>query len=287
MGEYYKAASVEDACRELRGSAGTTTVIAGGQELMLDIREGQTDPTRLVDISEIGTLQTVSEVDNRIEIGACVTYSDVEASPVLAETVPSFVDAVTDIAGPQVRNNGTLGGALCDADPVFDAPPVLLTLDATVEATDGNGSRRIPVSEFFTGRFETALDPGEILTRVTFPRPSEQSAGTYRSMTPRQGDSTVVGVAVRLELDDESVCTTARVGLTNAGDVPLRPRSVETALEGTTVDDGAIDRAVDALRSEIDLPDGTAHSERYRERVLGRLTEQAVRETREKLEGDR
>jgi len=287
MGEYYKAASVEDACRELRGSAGTTTVIAGGQELMLDIREGQTDPTRLVDISEIGTLQTISEVDDRIEIGACVTYSDVEASLVLAETVPSFVDAVTDIAGPQVRNNGTLGGALCDADPVFDAPPVLLTLDATVEATDGNGSRRIPVSEFFTGRFETALDPGEILTRVTFPRPPEQSAGTYRSMTPRQGDSTVVGVAVRLELDDEGVCTTARVGLTNAGDGPLRPRSVETALEGTTVGDGAIDRAVEALRSEIDLPDGTAHSERYRERVLGRLTEQAVRETREKLEEDR
>lgn len=288
MGTYYTAHSIEDAQRSLRQSDGSAAVIAGGQELMLDIRRGAMNPGHLVDISDVDELNRVFQTADDIRMGACVTYRELETDPVIRSELPSFVAAVEDIAGPQIRNNGTLGGALCDADPVFDMPAVLLALDASVAATADGETRTVPVSSFYTGHRETALDPDEILTTILVPKPPERSAGAYRSMTPREGDSTVAGVAVRLDFDADGACRLARIGLTNAGDVPARATDAESVLEGERIDDTRIDDAVAVLRAGLDLREDALSSSAYREEVFARLTARAIRDVRDDVvEGHR
>jgi len=282
MESYYKASTVPEAYDLLQNNT-DALLIAGGQELMLDIRHGKTEPDLLVDISEIEELTQITQTTDDIQIGACVTYSDLEQSPLIRSELPYFVEAVEDVAGPQVRHNGTLGGALCDADPVFDMPAVLLTLDATVTAVAGEQSRTIPLAEFFTGYCRTILESDEVLTTISVPKLGDRTAGTYRSMTPREGDSTVVGVAVRLTYDVEGVCEQARIALTNADAVPKRAISAESAIEGTAVTDTAIDAAVEGLRTELDLESDHQMSRAYRENVLVRITTQAIRDVRTDL----
>jgi len=282
MDSYYKANSVTDAHDVLRKNT-DASLIAGGQELMLDMRHGETEPDLLIDISEIDELTTITETADAIHIGACVTYSELETSTLVSSELPYFVDAVEDIAGPQVRNNGTIGGALCDADPVFDMPTVLLTLDTSLTADAGGESRTVPVSDFFTGYCQTSLDSDEVLTKISVPKIGDQTAGTYRSMTPREGDSTVVGVGVRLTVDGDGICSDARIALTNADVVPKRAISAESVLEGTVVTAADTDRAVEELETALNLDENHQTSRSYRKNVLKRLTGKAIEETRRKV----
>jgi len=285
MQKYYRADSIRDAHRALRDSE-DAEVIAGGQEVMLDLRRGEMSPTTLVDISDVDQLCEITHTEDAVRIGACVTYRDLETDAELRTAIPYFVEAVEDIAGRQVRNYGTLGGALCDADPVFDMPAVLLTLDAGVTARSGDETRTIPVSGFYTGHCDTDLAPEEILTTIRVPKLSPRTGGTYRSMTPRDGDATVAGVAVRLGLDETGLCQTARIGLTSAGAIPTRASDAESVLEGTEIADTQIDAAVSSLRSNLDLLPDPLFSRTYRKTVFTRLTTQAIRDVRTQLLGD-
>ncbi len=282
MESYYRANSVGDASDVLQNN-NNAMVIAGGQQLMLDIRHGKIEPDILIDISEIEELTTIRQTSDEIQIGACVTYSDLKENSLIRSELPYFVDAVEDIAGPQVRHNGSVGGALCDADPVYDSPVVLLTLDATLNAVASGRSRTIPLSEFFAGYCRTDLEPDEILTTITVPKVGDRTAGTYRSMTPREGDATIIGVAVRLTFDTEGICTEVRIALTNADVVPKRAVNTESVIEGTSVTDAVIGEAVETLKTELNL--GTSHqtSKAYRETVLARMTDRAVRDVRRKI----
>lgn len=286
MGAYYRASSVADAQRTLRNADVYAEVIAGGQELTLDIRRGAVDPSLLVDISEIEELRRIDETDDAFHVGACVTYSDLESDERIEAELPFVTNAVADIAGPPVRNCGTLGGALCDADPVFDMPALLLALDASVRTRSEDGTRSIPLTEFYRGHRETALGPDELLTTIVLPKLPARSGGRYRSMTPRSGDSTVAGVAVRLDLDHAGVCRTARIGLTNAGVVPLRAIAAEALLEDERIDAGRIEAATERLRGGLDLPDDPLVSREYREAVFERLTARTIRDVLDAIAED-
>jgi CO/xanthine dehydrogenase FAD-binding subunit len=279
MERYYTATSVADAHRALR-EAKDAAVIAGGQELMLDMRKGERNPEILIDISSIDELREITHTSDAVHVGACVPYRDLETNSILQSRLPVVVTVVEGIAGLQVRNNGPLGGALWDADPVFDLPAVLLTLDADVTADARGDRRQIPLSQFYTGHRETVLGPRELLTSIRIPKPPDGSAGTYRSMTQREGDSTVAGVAVRLETDDSGVCRTARIGLTNAGEVPRRARAAEDELEGAPVTGARIQAAAGELHSNLDLREYPGWSRSYRTTVFERLTARALRDVR-------
>jgi carbon-monoxide dehydrogenase medium subunit len=271
---------VADAYRTLRDADSYAAYIAGGQELMLDIRHGEKSPTLLVDVSEIAPLTTITETEESFEIGACVTYRRLREHGSIETELPFFTAAVEDVGGPQVRNSGTLGGALCDADPVFDMPAVLLSLDASVRTRVGSERRTIPLTEFYRGERRTALGPNELLTTIVVPKLPDAAAGVYRSMTPRAGDSTVAGVAVRLDFDAGGRCETARIGLTNAGVVPTRAHAAESALVGTEVTAADVETAAAALLDDLDLAPSPLSSESYRRRVFERLTRAAIEEVR-------
>ena len=282
MGEYYRATSVEDACDHLAGYEGQAEVIAGGQTLMLNLRHGLIDPGLLVDISDIEELRGVSDEGETVRIGGATTYAELGADPVLAEAFPFFSEAIAQISGPQVRNHGTIGGGLCYGDPALDSPPVLLSLDAEVTIQGPDGTRSLPLTDFFVGYYETAIEPAEVLTHLTVPKLPDRSGGKYRTMAPRQGDYAVAGVAVRLTFDG-GTCAVARLGLTNAGDTPKRATGSEAALEGTAVDEEAVEAAVDALDEDLDIIGDEQTPRSYRETVFKRLTRQTIRDVREAL----
>jgi carbon-monoxide dehydrogenase medium subunit len=283
MEQYYRPESVSDACRHLATYEGDAELIAGGQTLTLHLRQGLKDPDQLVDISHLDELREVTVDDDEVTIGSAITYAELRRNESLAAELPFFVEALGNISGPQVRHNGTIGGGLCYGDPALDSPPLLLTLDAVLTAASDDGTREIPIDEFYTAYYETALRDDEILTEITFSNPSDDSAGAYRTMTPRQGDYAVAGVAVRLAFDGET-CSTARVALTNAADTPLRATDAERALVGTAVDQSAVDEAVQALRESLDLIGDEQVSKSYKETVFQRIAKQTIRDVRADLE---
>lgn len=276
MDYYYRPDSIRDACEYLEEHE-DAEVIAGGQTLTLLLRQGLVSPSTLVDVGDLDDMIGVIEDDDSVHIGAATTYADLRRSSVVQEAFPSLEMAISEVAGPQVRHNGTLGGGLCYGDPALDTPPVLLTLDASVTLQSVNGERTLLLDEFFTGYYDTALEPGELLVSVDVPRLPSESWGTYLAMAPRQGDYAIAGVAIRLTFDDQKV-ETARIGLTNAGDTPMRSTDAEAVLEGSTVDEGSINKAVDSVQESLDVLGDEMTSEWYKETVFRRLAGQALRD---------
>ncbi len=276
MGEYYTADSVEDACLRLRQSDVESEVISGGQTLMLHLRQGFKDPDLLIDISEIEELKGVTDEDNVVVIGSGTTYSELAENTIVRDEFPYFAEAVSEISGPQVRNQGTIGGGICYADPALDTPPVLLTLDAEVRISGPNGERKMALSDFYTGYYATDLDSDEILTRISVPKLPDRSAGMYKTMTPRQGDYAIAGVAVRLTVNETGVCEAVRIALTNGGDVPKRARASEDVLEGQAATRETIDETVSLLDEDLDLLGDEQTPRSYKETVFKRLAKKTV-----------
>ncbi len=286
MGEYHVASSVEDALEKLSGCEGRAEIVAGGQTMMLLIRQGLVDPDLLVDISKITEIRGIDEVGEHIEIGAATTYAEIKKNPLIEKEFGFYTRATSEISGPQVRNQGTIGGGLVYGDPALDTPPVLLTLDAELEIQSAQGSRRILLEDFFVDYYETAIEEGEILTKILIPKLPKYSGGKYRAMTPRQGDYAIAGVCVRLTLDENGICTVARVGLTNGGDTPMRSKEAEKILEGTKIEEETIENAVEILGEGLDLIGDVQTPKSYKEIVFKRIARQTIKDVKLELEDD-
>lgn len=286
MGRYYRAESVDEVCERLAVSGGDAEVIAGGQSLTLHLRQGLKDPDELIDISDIAELFHVSEDGDAIVIGSTTTYADLQEDALVADELPLLADAMDEIAGPQVRHNGTIGGGICYADPALDTPPALMAYDASVTLVGPDRSRQVPVNDFYTGYYETALQLDEVLTEVRIPKPADRSAGRYRTMTPRQGDYAIAGVAVFLTLDADENCETARVALANGGDMPKRAPGPEAVLQGSLLDLETIDEAVAALSDDLDLIGDEQTPKSYQETVFKRITKHVVEGVTDDLQED-
>jgi carbon-monoxide dehydrogenase medium subunit len=279
MGEYKKADTVAGACELLRQRDGTVEVIAGGQTLMLNIRQGLKDPDALVDISGIDRLRGVSENRDTVSIGGATTYAEIADDPVVNRELPVLASAMGEIAGPQVRHNGTIGGGLCYGDPALDTPAVLLSLGAHVVVETADSTREVPISEFYLGYYDTDVGPEEILTDVVVQKPPAGSVGDYRTVTPRENDYAVAGVATRLSFD-AGLCTRARVALTNGGDKPMRVPEAEAAVTDTPMDDDHVEAAGSAVVSALDILDDPQVPKSYRETMFRRVTERSLTDLR-------
>ena len=218
-----------------------------------------------------------------IEIGSATTYAEIKKNSIIKKEFGFYTEATSEISGPQVRNLGTIGGGLVYGDPAWDTPPVLLTLDAELEIQNSQGCRRISLEDFFVDYYETAIEEGEILTKILIPILPQYSGGKYRSVTPRQGDYAIAGVCVRLTLDIDGVCTTARIGLTNGGDTPMRSRRAEKILEGSEIGEGTIEECINVLGEDLDLIGDVQTSKSYKEMVFKRIARQTIKEVKLEL----
>ncbi len=238
--DYKRAGSLDEALG-LIGTSGTK-VIAGGMSLLPLMKLRLANPERLLDIGRLKELKGVRKLDDgRLAVGALTTYAELAESP--ARFYGLIRDALPDIGDVQVRNRGTVGGAVAHCDPASDLPAVLLALDAEIVARSKRGERVIPSDGFFKGAFETDLAEDELITEIRLPGARDDAGSAFVALSQRASGYSIVGVAAVVIVDGKGSIAQAGVALTGVGDAPYRAKAVESALVGTDHGAAAIARA--------------------------------------------
>jgi carbon-monoxide dehydrogenase medium subunit len=268
---YHRPDTVEEACETLAYYGDDGKILAGGQSLAALLALRITHFENLVDISMVDELKGVEVRDDAVWVKAATTHAAVGRDADVACAVPLLTRVTPHIGHFQIRNRGTLGGAVAHGDPAGEFPTVALTLDAQIEAVSMAGTRKIAATEFFTGLWETALEPGEVLTAVGFP--AWGSAGTragygFHEFARRHGDFAIAGATVALQVNDNDTVSRCGIGLLGLGSTPLRAAAAETEIVGRAVaelDPEEIGRAAMAGLDEV--PADQQGSAQYRKRV--------------------
>jgi carbon-monoxide dehydrogenase medium subunit len=242
--EYKRASSVDEAVG-LLAQNGDARILAGGHSLLPLLKMRLAEAGTLIDIGKIGELKGIDRAaDGSVTIGAMTTYAEL-----IADTPFDWVrEALEDIGDVQVRNRGTLGGALAHADPAADFPAIALVFDASVVLRSASGEREVPVSDFCTSSFETSIRPGEILTKIKRPPVVAGAGGGYAHLENPASGYSLVGVAALVARSGGSI-SHARVAVTGACDIAYRAKGVEDALLGS---DGSPDAIAAAAAHAVD-----------------------------------
>jgi carbon-monoxide dehydrogenase medium subunit len=268
--------SVEECLRALADRGPDARVVAGGTDLVPQLKAGMLQTGCVVDLSGVKQLRQLARANGSgLRIGAAVTARTLERDAAVKKAYPALSESGALVGSVQVRNLATLGGNLCNAAPSADMAPPLLALDAEAVIAGPNGTRRVPLASFFLGVRRTVLEPGELLVEIVVPDPRPHSGGNYRRHTPRRElDIAVVGVASQLTLA-QGVCTKARIALAAVAPTPMRATAAERLLEGQPVTPELIERAaaaaVEAARPISDQR-GSADFRRHLVQVLTRRT---------------
>lgn len=251
--DYHAPTSLADAFALLERYGDEAKILSGGQSLLplLKLRLGTVE--HLVDIGRIPDLEYVRETDGWLRIGGATRESTLERSPLIQSRYPILVETAAVIADPLVRNRATVGGNLAHGDPANDHPATMLALRAEIEATGPKGQRAIPITEFFTDLFTTALASNEVLTEIRIPIPPARSGGAYLKLERKVGDYAAAGAAVQVTLAANGTVERAGIGLTNAAPTPLEAVDAQGYLTGRKPDDKAIAEAA-RLASEAASP---------------------------------
>jgi len=269
--DYDVAESLDHAIELLGTGGGDAKLLAGGHSLIPAMKLRIARPEKLVDIGRLSDLAYVRDGGAHIAIGALTRHAAVAADPLLAEHCPIVSFTAGQIGDPQVRHRGTLGGTLSHGDPASDMPAVMLALGAELVAQGKGGERVILATDFFTGVFETALAPDEVLVEARVPKLGASTGWAYLKANRRAQDWATVGVAALVHRDNGSVAG-ASVGLVNMGGTPLRAKAVEDSLaSGSSAADAA------ALVAEgAEPPSDQAGSSEYRAHLAQVIARRAL-----------
>ncbi|AUV80308.1 xanthine dehydrogenase family protein subunit M [Salinigranum rubrum] len=283
--DYYRAGSVDEAI-DLLGAHEGAELLAGGHGLFPLMKTNEHSPPVLVDIGRVDGLSGVSVDGDTVSVGALTTHAEMAASEILNERATALADAAGELGDFQVRNGGTFGGNVAHADPRSDPPAALLALGGEVHVEGPDGERTMAVDDFFRGAFETALDPGELVTSISVPAHGPGEASAYvRYRNPLSGYA-LVGVGVALRTDDGRI-ESARVAATGVLDAPFRLDAVEAALTDSRLDadvvDDAATEAADGLDAE-DVQSDVQASGAYRLGVLPTYTRRALSAALDRLD---
>jgi aerobic carbon-monoxide dehydrogenase medium subunit len=248
--DYAAPTSLDEAISLLQQHGDEAKVLAGGHSLLPLMKLRLAAPSLLVDIGRIGALNFIREDGNTIAIGALTPYVALEDSDLLRRRVPLLAQAAGMVGDQQVRNRGTLGGAVAHADPAGDMPAVVTALGGTIVAVGPNGERTIPAGEFFQDVFTSALSPEEIVTEIRISA-SESAGQNYQKFRRRSIDWAIVGAAVSVNRSNGSIGD-ASVVLTNVGPTPMRAAAVEQALTGQPATADAVRQAAEQASEGLD-----------------------------------
>jgi carbon-monoxide dehydrogenase medium subunit len=264
------------ACQQALADTADVKLVAGGTDLLPQMKTGTLKARRVVDISQLPELKLVERLgDGGLRVGAAVSARSLELSRTVRDGFIALAESAGVVGSLQIRHLATLGGNLANAAPSADMAPPLLALEAECVIQGPRGQRRVPVADFFRGVRRTVLAPDELLVEIVIPAPGPGSGGTYVRHTPRRElDIAVVGVASQLTIRDGQ-CVKARIALAAVAPTPVRARAAEASLEGQAVTPALIDEAanlaVDAS-SPISDQRGSVEFRRHLVRVLTRRT---------------
>jgi carbon-monoxide dehydrogenase medium subunit len=276
--EYYAPRSLKEVLSLLDKRREEAKVLAGGTDLMVQMKDGRIHPDVIIDVKNIPELNRLEcNEDGALNIGAAVPLSNIVASPLVKERFSLLYQACSLIGSVQIRNRGTVGGNICNAAPSADSPPSLLCLEAKAIVSTPGGIRKIPLGNFFRGPGKTAMASNELLVGIETPAPPAHSAGCYLRLTPREEmDISVVGVASFLVLaKQKNLCQEVRIALGAVAPTPIRVPQAEAVLAGKVLTEAAIEeageKAAEAAHPIFDVR-GSAEYRREMVKVLTKRT---------------
>ncbi len=275
--EYSAPKSLAEAIALLQKHGADAKLLAGGQSLIPLMKLRMAAPKHVIDINGIRDLAYIRESDGYLTIGALTREADLDASDLVRKKYPIIADTAAVIGDPLVRNLATVGGNLAHADPANDHPATMLALGTEVVAVGPKGSRKIPLTGFFTGLFTTALQPDEILTELRIPSPPPRSGGAYLKVERKVGDFAAAAVAAQVTLDANNIVQRAGIGLTNVGQTPIKAVRAEKALIGKAADEKIIEEAARIASTEAEPSDDLRGSADYKRNLVRVLTARALR----------
>jgi aerobic carbon-monoxide dehydrogenase medium subunit len=260
--------------------------IAGGQSLLVLLRNKLIDPKVLIDLERLGELRGLKRRTDGLSIGAMTTIYNLSSSSEVQAAAPLLSQAASKVGSTAIRNLGTIGGNLCHNEPGADLPPALLALNAAVELRDLKGARKVPLREFFRDYFETAVAPNELLCDVEIPALPPTASAVYLKHAISAEDLAITGVAVVLipEEKQSRVAREIRIGLGGVAPVPFRAGKAESALKGVALNDAAIREAGEIAAAEAEPMTDPHGSADYRRKMVKVLVRRAISATIEQSE---
>lgn len=272
---YYRAATLEDASTQLLQLGEEARLLAGGQSLVPLMKMRLARPTALVDINGIPGLDSIERDNGELRFGALVRHSAIENSEIAA-SIPILHDCAAGIADVQVRNQGTIGGSLAEADPSGDWGTVLLALETSVRCAGSMSERTVPLEEFVKDAYTTVLKPGELVREVIVKIPPKGSGGAYVAFKRSAPVYATVSAAVQLVLDAKNNCKDARIVLGCVGLTAIRATEAEAALRGKQLEQKSIQVAAEAAREAAQPQSDMRGSAEYKRVLAAALVKRAI-----------
>jgi aerobic carbon-monoxide dehydrogenase medium subunit len=274
--DYARPATVPEAIEAFASPAEEALVIAGGQSLVPMMSLGLAQPDLLVDIGRLPLVGT-ERSNGTVVVGTLTRHRELERSAEFADVLPLASEAAHYIGNPRVRNRGTFGGSLSHADPASELGAVALVHGGRALITGPEGERAVALDDFFRGYYETAIQSGELLTRIELELPPNGSGHGFFEVANRADDFATAAAAAIVTLDEDAgVCAEARLALAGVADRPIRVERVEELCRSQAIDEGLLDRVQSLVAEEIDFKEDAFVSAGYRARVAGTCARRAL-----------
>jgi carbon-monoxide dehydrogenase medium subunit len=275
--DYLEPSSIKETCALLDQHGDDARLIAGGTALLIFMRMKLLQPRVVISLGKIPDFDSIRfDSSTGLTIGAGARHRDIELHPAVREHYPLLHETFRKVAQPRIRNMATLGGNLCQGDPMTDPGASLLALDAQAVLVSSNGDRTVPLAEFFVDYYQTAIEPREILTEIRVPPPVSGLRWSHIKFLPRsQEDFATVGVALTLRLQGE-VCEEIRLGLNSAAPTIFRAKRAEEILRGQAITDRLVREMAEVAASETDPLEDNRGSAEYKREMVRVLVRRAV-----------
>jgi carbon-monoxide dehydrogenase medium subunit len=279
--------TVNAAVKLLAGKTGVARVLAGGTDLLVQMRTDRVAPDLIVDVKRIPSLRTITAKNGAFRIGAAVAGAELGEHKALRKAWPGVVEAANLIGSHQIQSRATLAGNLCNASPAADSVPALVAANASAVIAGPRGKRTVPVESVATGPGKTSLKRGEMVEAILLPKQPRRSGDAYLRFIPRsEMDIAVVGAGVSLTLDAKGVCTAARVALGAVAERVILVPEAAKALIGSTVDAKALERLAAAASAACRPIDDKRGTKEFRIRVAGVLARRAAETALKRARGN-
>jgi carbon-monoxide dehydrogenase medium subunit len=273
----HEATTLEEAALLTTRYAADARLLAGGTDLLVDLKTGRISVGHVVSIRRIDSLRGVSEADGGLRIGALTTVTQLDRSPIVRQGFPPLLDATRRMAAPQIRNVATVGGNIASAVPCADLPPILTAMKASVLLWSTSGQRRVPLEAFFVGARQTVLQKNELLTAVIVQKPPPGFGAAYARFALRDGNAiAVAAVAASLVLDGDSTVRDARIVLGAVSPTPKLVEAAGAALVGGPPDEGTFRAAADAAMRAAEPISDVRGSAEFRRDLVGVMARRAL-----------
>ena len=259
-------------------------LLAGGQSLIPLMKLRFANPSHLVDLNFIPGTAYVKDEGQSVRIGALTRHAEIEKSGIAAR-VPILHDCAAGIADTQIRNRGTIGGSLAEADPSGDWAPVLLTQKTEIRCLSPRGERTLPLSGFISDAYTTLLEHDELVSEIVVKRPEKNSGGAYLAFKRSAPVYPTASAAVHLAIEGD-ICKDAAIVLGCVGLVPVKATAAEEALRGSRIDDKAVMAAMDAVRAEVDPQPDMRGSAEYKRELAAALVKRAINVAARRARGE-